>query len=97
MAWAWYVDIVYAVVMVAFWLIYGLSETHPSLGRHRYPFELGAITVKFSLLLIPAIYMLCTDTVDAAWWLTLAAHLAMTATLSIALLLLGREHSQKEL
>ena len=96
MAWAWYVDVAYAVVMVAFWLIYGFSESHPSLAHHRYPFELGAIAVKFSLLLIPAAYMLCTETVDTVWWLELAAHLAMTATLSIALLLLGREHPRKE-
>ncbi len=95
-AWAWYVDVVYAVVMVVFWLTYGFSESHPSLAHHRYPFELGAIAVKFSLLLFPAVYMLFTAAVDTAWWLELAAHLAMTATLSIALLLLGREHPQKE-
>ena len=92
-AWAWYVDMAYAVVMVLFWLIYGLSGSlSATLAHHRYPFELGAIGVKFSLIVFPAVYVLCTATVDVVWWFELVLHLAMTATLSIALLLLGREH-----
>lgn len=92
--WAWYVDMAYAVVMVLFWIIYGLSGSlSAALAHHRYPFELGAISVKFSLIVLPAVYVLCTTTVDAVWWMELVLHLAMTATLSIALLLLGREHA----
>ncbi len=88
----WYVDVCYAVLMVVFWVLYGLSaRTVKALKHNRRRLEYAGILCKgiLSVLsLVIMVYLGATGTTLYADWLL---HLVVTGGLCAGLLLLGAE------
>jgi len=88
----WYVDVVYAGVMVVFWLLYGLSGHHyRPLVRHRRQLEYTGIAFKAGLLCASLVVMAVLGDISLAMWGDWILHVISTAGLCAGLLLLGAE------
>lgn len=88
----WYVDVYYALIMVAFWVLYGLSGhyCHP-LVHNRRLLEYGGMLFKGALSVLSLVIMIRLGTASTTLYVDWLMHLIITAGLCAGLLLLGAE------
>ncbi len=88
----WYVDVLYAALMVVFWVLYGLSgHTVPALVHNRRLLEYTGILFKVFLSVLSLVIMVHLGHISATAFLDWALHLGVTGGLCAGLLLLGAE------
>ena len=89
----WHVDVYYAVLMVAFWVLYGLSaRAVPALMHNRRLLEYVGILFKSVISVMSLVVMVELGATGTALYVDWLLHLLITGGLCAGLLLLGAEH-----